>query len=626
MNSIDHCLTYRSGALHITSPWQSTAAGVIRINGEQVVGPWSDDRTCIHGNWQLRIEEAAGAFSLHLTNCANDPVLLSTVTFAHWDADAFSSALDSADFRELIHGGSFRDSSTGVKCVGRQAPGLDFVCKSSMVTVYQKEGGGALLLGVLPPLGDAFSKLNTVHSEPHFEAAFGFSVDHIFHCLVEPGHTLSTSPLVALCGPSGTELLADFGALWHQRLGKPNIRAPRVGWNSWDYYAGAVTRQHMDDNLATAKDLFGDAVSVFAIDEGWERQWGDWQPNHKFPEGFEDFCSHVKEEGCVPGVWTAPLLVNTYNPLFLEHPDWFASRADGQLQTDSYSYGPMAYLDVTQPAVIEHLKSVFTRLRQAGFEYFKVDFCQCILAAERFEDPTVGRNALIRLAFAAIREAIGPDCYLLSCGAPYESVVGLVDGVRSTGDIHIFWGHILRNAGALSTRWWMQGNLWNCDPDFLVIRGPDTATAPYSKRHVVTPLGTGGGWTAGRKFNESEARCYALLIHLSGGDVFLGDVLDWLNPVGVNMLKRVLAPRNTPAVPVDLFESDQNLPRIWISRGKDDVLVGLFNWTDKAARIEFKPEQHDLPKTALDFWTGDEIGEIPTRLPRRSSMALRFPL
>ena len=58
----------------------------------------------------------------------------------------------------------------------------------------------------------------------------------------------------------------------------------------------------------------------------------------------------------IPWIWTAPLLVNIYNPLYLEKPEWFAERADGQVQTDSYSYGPMAYLDRTVPEVIEHLR------------------------------------------------------------------------------------------------------------------------------------------------------------------------------------------------------------------------------------------------------------------------------
>ena len=258
-----------------------------------------------------------------------------------------------------------------------------------------------------------------------------------------------------------------------------------------------------------------------------------------------------------------------------------------------------------------------------GFGYYKVDFCHCILKAVRFADPAVPRGDLIRRAFQVIRDAIGPDAYLLGCGAPYESVHGLVDAVRSTGDIHTYWGHVLLNAGGIACRWWMQGRLWNCDPDFLVVRGPDTAEPPYFRRRVVAPMPPGGAWMAGREFNETEARAYALLVHLSGGDVILGDHLPLLKPLGGDILRRVLQPR-PPAVPVDLFISEQDLPRVWISRDTRTTLVGLFNWTEKPARLDFNPADYGLTGMARDFWTGQAPANIPRQMPRRSAIGLRF--
>ena len=173
-------------------------------------------------------------------------------------------------------------------------------------------------------------------------------------------------------------------------------------------------------------------------------------------------------------------------------------------------------------------------------------------------------------------------------------------------------------------KWWMQGNVWNGDPDFLVVRGPETAEPPFEKRRAVSPVGPDGGWVQGREFNEMEARTYALLVHLSGGDVILGDALRRLKPNAVGMLRRVLQPRTPAAVPVDLFESDQDLPRVWISRGPSDTLVGLFNWSDRPARLEFDPAAHGLSGTPTDFWTDAPVGALPARMPRRSSLALRY--
>lgn len=628
MQVYSSCLRFAGGALLLDTPC-GEAPGEILVNDEPVRAAWSPDAagnpSCRHGDWQLTLREGpAGAFFLDVLNAGSEARTLRAVHLARWSPSAFPHPLETRDFREFIHGPSFQGINAGAKPVGRKTPWLDFVMPSNMLIVYQKEGGEALLLGVVPPMGPAFSEFVTLHSEPHLEAQFGFEARFRFECRVDPGESVRTSPLLALKGSRGTDLMQEYGRRWHELLERKPTRAPLVGWNSWDFYSGAVTRQAMDETLDAARERFGDTLKAFVIDEGWERQWGSWEANGKFPEGLADFCRHVKSRGGVPGIWTAPLLVNIYNPLYLEKPEWFAERADGQVQTDSYSYGPMAYLDPTVPEVIEHLKGIFRRLRADGFEVFKVDFSHCILNAVRFRDARVGRADLIRRAFTAIRDAIGPEAYLLSCGSPYESVVGLADAVRTTGDIHIYWGHILRNAHGISGRWWMQGNLWNGDPDFLVVRGPDTAAPPYGRRRVVVPTGLDGGWMSGVEFSEMEARTYALLVHLSGGDVILGDALHKLNDTGLAIVKRVLEPRRPAAVPVDLFESEQEIPRIWISRGEKDTLVGLFNWSDKPAFLDFDPAAHGLAGTPRDFWTNEPVTALPARMPRRSSLGLRF--
>lgn len=617
-------LDLTSVGLVLRTPWQAAALPAETLVDGHLAGSWQDGAAAA-GPWRLTAKPSGqGSTLLQVTNASRSSLRLGTVTVARWRPAVLAPSLVAGEFREFVHGGSFLAMSCGVKVVGRKLHGLDHVAPSSLVTVYQHDDGTALLLGVLPPLGDGFAEFVTLHAEPHCDSAFGWEARQVFERTVAPGETVACSPLTALTGEDGSALLTAYGKLWRERSA-PSGKPVRIGWNSWDHRAGAVTRASIDENLAASRELFGDALDVFCIDEGYEVQWGTWAANAKFPEGLADYCRHVKANRGTPGIWTAPLLVNTYNPLYFEHPDWFACRADGQVVIESFAYGPMAFLDVTKPEVLEHLRQVFRNLRAAGFTYFKVDFSHCILKATRFADPTVGRAALIRNAFAAIREAIGPDAYLLSCGTPFESVHGLVDAVRATGDIHIFWGHILLNAAMLAGRWWMHGNLWNLDPDFLVVRGPETAEPPYGRRQVVTPMPPGGGWVAGREFNEAEACAYALLIHLSGGDVILGDHLPALLANGIELLRKTLRPRSTAAVPVDLFTSEQDLPRIWLSRGEEDTLVGLFNWLDKPARLDFDPADWGLNGTPVDFWTDEPVAELPTRLPRRGSLALRFP-
>ena len=611
----------------LDTPFSGRVQATICLDGRTVAGPWrqcADTWIATALPWELSVDEPVpGSWRLTLRNASAAPARLGTVSFPHAGPEAFDPRLPTEAFRELVCGGNFNALDAGVKGVGRMQGRLDFRASSTPLGVYQHDAGQAILLGVLPPLGGGLTECAALHDQPHLEGNFGIEIRHDVQCTLAPGQSVATSPVIGLAGGNGIALMDAYAERWAISPARRPPRPPMVGWNSWDYPAGAVTRQLVDRNLAAGRRLFGQALRVFCLDEGWETQWGTWQPNAKFPEGLADYVRHVKANDGIPGIWTAPLLVNTYNPLFYDHPEWFAARADGQLQTDSFAYGPMAYLDITRGDVQEHLRQLFLELRHTGFEYFKVDFCQCILKATRFADPSVPRNDLIRTAFRIIREAIGETSYLLSCGAPYESVYGLVDAVRTTGDIHTYWGHVLMNAANLAARWWMQGRVCNGDPDFLVVRGPDTAQEPFFKRRVIAPMPPGGGWMAGREFNEAEARAYALLVHLSGGDVILGDHLELLNPLGVDIVRRVLTPR-PPAVPVDLFESEQDLPRIWISRDGDRALAGLFNWLEKPAHLRFDPAAHGLYGVPLDFWTGCPVPELPERQRRRSALALLY--
>jgi hypothetical protein len=624
-------LTFDDRGPILSSELTGVARGEVLVDGRAVNGTWRTDgpdaRSCAWDGLLLCARRApSGAVALRVRNDSRTPRSLGTLTLGRWRPEAFSPRLPSASHRELIHGDTFQSYHCGVKCVGAKTPKLDHVTPSALYTVYQREGGPALLLGAVPPMGASFTVMRTLHAEPHCEGDFGFEILHDLRATLEPGQEASTSPVVALGGAAGTALMEEYGALWAASgaRGRP-VPPPLTGWNSWDAYSGAVSRADMDENIEAAGRLFGPRVGVFAIDEGWEQQWGSWVPNGKFASGLEDYCRAVRKLGRVPGIWTAPLLVNTYNPLFLRHPEWFALGDDGQIRIDSYAYGPMAYLDPTQEEVIRFVRETFEGLRACGFEYFKVDFSHCVLRAASFHDRGVGRALLLRRAFQAMRDAIGEDAYLLSCGTPYESVAGIADSVRISGDIHIYWSHVVENAAPFASRWWMQGAIWNCDPDFLVVRGPDTAAPPFGKHVPIRPAGPDGGWMAGRVFDEAEARAYALLVHLSGGEVYLGDRLASLNDVGRRMLERVLLPRERAAVPVDLFGTEQQLPRVWISRGSRDTLVGLFNWLDVPARVDFDPAAHGLRGTARDFWSGGQIARLPGVLPRRGSLALVYP-
>ena len=94
-------------------------------------------------------------------------------------------------------------------------------------------------------MGPAFSEFVTLHSEPHLEAQFGFEARFRFECRVDPGESVRTSPLLALKGPQGTDLMdadGDGTSSW-------SASRPAPPW--WDGIAGTSTAAPLRDRRWT---------------------------------------------------------------------------------------------------------------------------------------------------------------------------------------------------------------------------------------------------------------------------------------------------------------------------------------------------------------------------------------
>ena len=79
-----------------------------------------------------------------------------------------------------------------------------------------------------------------------------------------------------------------------------------------------------------------------------------------------------------------------------------------------------------------------------------------------------------RSGLSLIREVVGPEVYVVGCGAPLLPSVGLVDAMRVSPDTFHEGGEDgsdgLRGLMPLAARAWQQGRFWVNDPDCLVAR------------------------------------------------------------------------------------------------------------------------------------------------------------
>ncbi|MFC4554228.1 glycoside hydrolase family 36 protein [Georgenia faecalis] len=269
-----------------------------------------------------------------------------------------------------------------------------------------------------------------------------------------------------LTAPDGTAALAAVGDALAQAAARPALRAaPRV-WCTWYRYFEAVTADDVRDDLR-AMDRLDLPVDVVQVDDGWTLGLGEeLAPNPAF--GFLDrLVDDVHAAGRRVGLWVAPFLVGRDSTLARRHPDWVMGDAG-----ENWGTG-LVGVDLTHPDLRAHLHRWLADLVARGVDYLKLDFLYGgALPGRRHEES--GEVAAYRSGLALVRDAVGPDTYLLGCGAPLLPSIGLVDAMRVSPDTFHAGGQDgsagLRGRLSLEGRAWQHGRLWVADPDCVVAR------------------------------------------------------------------------------------------------------------------------------------------------------------
>lgn len=295
----------------------------------------------------------------------------------------------------------------------------------------------------------------------------------------------SDAPVSHHTGPDGQAGLASALGRWGEgfaaQAGLPPgaLRPAPPVWCSWYQYYDGVTEADILANMEAMSSL-EIPVSVVQIDDGYEAAPGDWLlPSGQFPD-LPRLVRRIRDAGRQAGMWIAPMLVGESSTLFASHPDWVVRdpHTGDPVSAGNVCRQRCASLDVTHPDAARYLSGVLTEMRDWGVSYFKIDFMYAgACEGVRHEDVT-GVQAY-RQALRLIRNAIGPQAYLLGCGAPILPSVGLVDAMRIGPDIAVAYepSHpnpslpSQRNAARNTrARAWQHGRLWVNDPDCLLVR------------------------------------------------------------------------------------------------------------------------------------------------------------
>lgn len=220
-------------------------------------------------------------------------------------------------------------------------------------------------------------------------------------------------------------------------------------------------------------------IQAVQIDDGYA-WYGDWlTPRETFPEGIEQAIAKISEHAYTPGIWVAPFMVSSNSFIYREHKDWLLRDAEGEIILEWDNENEDVYvLDSSHPQAFEYIRTVFRTFREMGVRLYKTDFMDWGLRdnqkVSRYQPGKTSVQYFTEVT-EMIREEIGDDSFWLGCISPFQPMIGYVDGMRVSNDVHWNWsdegvGNMFREMYAGQ---FFNNVLWQNDPDVLYLRSGD---------------------------------------------------------------------------------------------------------------------------------------------------------
>ncbi|WP_461190595.1 glycoside hydrolase family 36 protein [Trueperella pyogenes] len=255
-------------------------------------------------------------------------------------------------------------------------------------------------------------------------------------------------------------------------------------WSSWYSWFEEITADIIAEEILPARDL---GYATIQIDDGWERRVGDWRPNEKFPAGVVELAARIHDAGLQAGLWVAPFIALPGTEVVDKYPQLFLQARDGLLPV-GHNWGEHYYgLDLSRSDARDWLAHTMAELVNWGIDMFKLDFIYAAaLQAERAG--SMNREEAYRAGIETIRDAVGPDVYLLGSGAVINASIGLLNGVRVGPDTAPYWDNTERHGDPTGpsvlnalrsslSRTWLQP-LIDIDPDVAYFRTRGSLLSP----------------------------------------------------------------------------------------------------------------------------------------------------
>ena len=597
--------------------------------------------------WTIQFRVAndgqSGTIDSNIRNMSGEPVKLGRCRLA-----------DVSDSIGRIDVGSGAENCVWLVMSGWQAPSRVRKVSTSrprqsskiFTQLYNPGSGASIHLGFL-----TFDRIDTEHEvwlKNNNEIVCSSSCDFKGYML-SPGASVESEQLLLQINTDpndGLSRWADFvQAHYRPRIWK---KTPG-GWlgSSW---VDPLSMERYEDIVRRNSQAVRKRLTGFDIDYIWVSignlqdllpgNWLNW--NRKlFPSGPQALIEYLHNLNFLLGLWIGAFWVEAQLTGEIEQLHGAFLRQEGNLLViknpvwDWLNYA----LDPTHPKTKAFLSHVFETYRQCGVRYYMLDFLDAIsgmtLGPIRsgsvqdllyspdgyYNTKLIPGPQAFREGLRAIREASGPDTYLLASTGPTLQCIGLVDAVRVGSDHGE--GRPLQSGDAAGlypgTFAINDPNFWNSDLQAT------NALASHSFMHrKLFLVDSGNVMTIDKPVPVPDAQRSATLFGINGGPIMLGDDMSRMSEDRLEMVKKVFPRLPECARAIDLFETPEpDYPKIFhlpIRTNWDDwELIAVFNYGNiplrrniLLERIQVDPLQ---PQVVWNFWDERYLGVFSGAVP-----------
>ena len=379
-----------------------------------------------------------------------------------------------------------------------------------------------------------------------------------------------------------------------------------TGWCSWSCYYRNVDDEKIGNCVEDMTDIKG--VDLFQIDDGWQVDGtfpGLWEiDSQKFPKGLNEHIKKCNDNGMTFGLWLSPFLVNESSVYYdkVKH-----LVRDDVLAGNSTPTNNIRLFDLDNPEYYDLLYKTYHWLSyEMGVKYYKLDFLVfgyfSFHCAIRFKSDY--KSALFRKVITTIREAIGDDAIMLSCGSPITECAGIFDAQRVSRDIicpksqgdPFYWQHWSNIKNASKTvlyRYFYNNVVFRNDPDGAVLRDYDI----------------GDGFDC----SYAEARYWSTIVAFSGGLVLANDEFRKLSEPRKKLFTKLIPALGISGRANDMFEYPAPTKAI-IDVSEDTKFITFFNMSDKFENMSVALADYGIQGEKLVFrcWEAELVGKTDT--------------